>query len=34
LRKARVGVKDKGEVVSAGRDEPMSDLIADITDGD
>jgi hypothetical protein len=34
LRKAKVGVVDKGEIVSTAFDEPMSGLIADITDGD
>jgi hypothetical protein len=34
LRKAKVGVKDRGEIVSGPCDEPMSGLIADIADGD
>jgi hypothetical protein len=34
IRKAKVGVIDKGEIVSTAFDEPMSGLIADITDGD
>jgi hypothetical protein len=34
IRKAKVGVVDKGEIVSTAFDEPMSGLIADITDGD
>jgi hypothetical protein len=34
LRKAKVGVKDKGEIVGSTMDEPVSGLIADIADGD
>jgi hypothetical protein len=34
LRKAQVGVVDKGEVVSSACDEPISGIIADIADGD
>ena len=34
IRKAQVGVVDKGEVVSSACDEPISGIIADIADGD
>jgi hypothetical protein len=34
LHKAKVGVKDKGHVVTTAFDEPMSGAIADIADGD
>ncbi len=34
LRKAKVGVKDKGEIVGSTLDQPISGIIADIADGD
>ena len=34
LRRAKVGVKDKGQVVHTALDQPMSGMIADIADGD
>ncbi|HWE47900.1 MAG TPA: hypothetical protein VG407_17915 [Caulobacteraceae bacterium] len=34
LRKAQVGVVDKGEVVGTALDQPVSGIIADIADGD
>jgi hypothetical protein len=34
LRRARKGVKDAGEVVTTFLDEPISGIVADVTDGD
>jgi hypothetical protein len=34
LQKARKGVRDSGTVVSTAGDEPISGIVADITDGD
>ena len=34
LRKAKVGVKDKGEAVHTAMDQPVSGMIADLADGD
>ncbi len=34
LRVAKVGVKDKGEIVSTFAGEPIEGIIADLADGD
>lgn len=34
MRTAQVGVKDHGDIVSGAAGEPMSGILADITDGD
>jgi hypothetical protein len=34
LRKAKVGVKDRGETVHTAMDQPVSGILADLADGD
>jgi len=34
LRVAKVGVKDKGEIVATAAGEPIEGIIADLADGD